>query len=148
MTTRLGYHAESDLLAFIALNKAKIQFDVEDLLSKRLSGKILMITRLNGLTQDVYNALKTNSSQLRLPFIRCLDYLEKKNIGTPELILRLCNNELKLNQLYELFETVNIDTASQKAMLSQGLIHNMNNQKPNSASHEIAPSSPNRCYEP
>ncbi|KTD06041.1 hypothetical protein Lgra_2818 [Legionella gratiana] len=148
MTTRLGYHSESELLAFIELNKAKIQFDVADLLSKKLSEEILIITRLNSLTQDVYNALKTNSSKLGVSFFRCLDYLEEKNIGTPELILRLCNNELKLNQLYELFETVNINTASQEAMLSQGFIHNMNKQKTNSARNEIAPSSPNRLYEP
>ncbi|KTD69842.1 hypothetical protein Lsan_0120 [Legionella santicrucis] len=148
MTTCLGYDSESDLLAFIELNKAKIQFEIEDLLSKKISEIILIISRLNSLTQDVYHALKTKSSQQRWPFIRCLHYLEEKNIGTPELILRLCNNELKLNQLYELFETVNIDTASQEAMLSQGFIHNMNNQKPNSASNEIAPSSPNRLYEP
>lgn len=64
------------------------------------------------------------------------------------LFFVICNNELKLNQLYELFETVNIDTASQKAMLSQGLIPNVNNQKPSSASNEIAPSSHNRFYEP
>ncbi|KTD56370.1 hypothetical protein Lsan_3058 [Legionella santicrucis] len=83
-------------------------------MSKTISGEILSITKLNSLTQDVYNALKTNSSQLRFSFIRCLSYLEEKNVGTSELILRLCNNELNFNQLYELFEPVNIDTASQK----------------------------------
>ncbi|QEY51041.1 hypothetical protein FQU71_07140 [Legionella longbeachae] len=77
MTTCLGYHSETQHLAFIELNKAKIQFDVADLLSKEISGKILIIAKLNNLTQDECAGICFIKKSKKQPKAGTVSYIER-----------------------------------------------------------------------